>query len=123
MDTNGRIGLHYMFFTPHFVKRYAERRMGDLMADERAVLKAIFVDEGERIAMSRGTEQFVSGNGRNADKEDIFVAPLTGGAAIVDRRCFSYSKFVTYLSESQLGDNQKSFLEANFRLSGSECNA
>lgn len=123
MDTNGRESCHYMFFTPHFVKRYAERRMGDLLTDERVVLKAIFTNEGERIAMSRGSEQFVSRNGRNADKENVFIAPLSGGAAIVDRRCCTYSKFVTYLSESQLGYNQKSFLEANFEMAESGCGA
>lgn len=123
VDANGRQSCHYMFFTPHFVKRYAERRMGNLMTDEKAVLRAIFTDEGERIAMSRGSGQFISGNGRNADKENIFVAPLTGGAAIVDRRCCDYSKFVTYLSENQLGRNQKQFLSSNFDLDRADSHA
>lgn len=113
-NLSGMVRKHYMIFTPHFVKRYAERCLGDIMADEKKVLRALFSDEGDRMELSRGTDLFVSRNGRNAGKEDIFVAPLSRGAAIVDRRNGPYSKFVTYLSESQFGNNQRAFLRNSF---------
>lgn len=112
----GIITPHYDFLSPHFLKRYAERRLGNLMLPEKEVLKAFLNSEDKVLIQTRGASGFVSATGRNAGKEDIMVTPLSDGAAIVQKKSPLFTVYVTYLSNEQLKDEQKAFIERHTSL-------
>lgn len=101
----------YDFISPHFVKRYAERRMGDLMLPEKDVLRQFFLEEEEVFLQTADTKGFVSPTGRNADKEDMHVVPLADGAAIVQKKSSRISVYTTYIAIGQLKEQQMEFLK------------
>lgn len=102
---------HFDFLTPHFIRRYAERKLGNIMMPEKDVIREYFTKETGTLALASATTEFIRPEGRYANQENMLVMPLSEGAAVVQNRTSRYSVYVTYLGKQQLKDNQKGFVQ------------